>query len=77
MARSKSTQSKVRVNLDLTRSAFEELESVKERLQSDSKAGLVRLAIKVLRWAVNAQASGNKIFVGPDRETAQEVQFFF
>lgn len=61
---------KFRVQLDFTPEAYQELEALKGRLQANSKAEVVRCAMRVLQWVLDAQDHGKILeeFDGRQRE---------
>jgi len=70
-------ETKIRVQLDFSEPAFEELENLRIRLNAASRAEVVRNALGVLRWATNHLSAGNKILVEKKDGSRVEADFPF
>jgi len=71
----KSTK-KVRVNLDLPESAHSRLTSLQKRLEATNKSTVIRQALQLYEYFLDAFDEGGKVFVGPTRSESIEQQLF-
>jgi hypothetical protein len=67
---------KKRVNLDLTPKAVEMLERLQIRLEGESRAAVIRDALKLFDYLYRRAEQGERVFVGSDKDTAIEQDLF-
>jgi len=72
-----ATTEKYRVQLDFSKEALEELDSLQEKLHASSRAEVVRNALGVLKWATNHVLAKNRIVVEKKDGERAEVDFPF
>jgi hypothetical protein len=70
-------EKKYRVQLDFSEEAFEELNKLQKKLDSSSRADVVRNALGVLRWVIKHVDEGDKIFTERSDGSRTEVEFPF
>ena len=64
---------KVRVQLDFTDDALNQLDQLREETQASSRADVVRYALRVLQWVLSELRNGSRIMVERDGNTQQIV----
>ncbi len=72
MGRPKSRLKKVRVTIDLSPQRDAGLTRLKDRLEAESKAAVVRQSLLLYTWFLDQLDNGERIFIGKDRESAVE-----
>jgi metal-responsive CopG/Arc/MetJ family transcriptional regulator len=66
---------KYRVQLDFSKEALEELDTLQRKLHAASRAEVVRNALGVLKWVTNNLAEENKIVV--EKKTGEHAKVDF
>ena len=68
---------KYRVQLDFSKEALDELDSLQTKLHAASRAEVVRNALGILKWVTNNLVEENKIVVEKKNGERAEVDFPF
>jgi hypothetical protein len=77
MAEIAATSEKVRVQLDFSKEAFDNLAQIQKDLGATSRAEVVRQALGVLKWAIHHAKNRDTILVQRHDGKQTEVEFPF
>lgn len=71
------TTEKVRVQFDFTSDALAELDDLKSKLKAQTRAEVIRHALRVFRWLIQTIREGGRILVERSDGQVQSVVFPF
>jgi hypothetical protein len=67
-------EKKYRLQIDFSKEAYRELESLQNLLDAPSKSEVIRDALGVLRWVADEMTDGSRILVEKNTPTGNEVK---
>ncbi len=68
------SKGKRKITIELSPTAGKRLDLLKSEVETESPADVFRQSLQLFEWVVKEARKGNKFYIGPTKEDAEEIK---